>query len=64
VTPAGPGPEPRVRLRDVTLDDADMLDAWNADRDGLGEFNDFGLPARPIDRDALAEGPLRNERNG
>ena len=23
--------EPRVRLRDVTLDDADLLDAWNAD---------------------------------
>jgi RimJ/RimL family protein N-acetyltransferase len=64
VTPAGSRAEPRVRLRDVTLDDADMLDAWNADPDGLGQFNDFGLPARPMDREALAEGPLRNERNG
>ena len=33
-------------------------------RPGLdGEFNDFGL-AGSIDREALARGPLRNERNG
>jgi RimJ/RimL family protein N-acetyltransferase len=52
---------PRVRLRDVTLADADMLDAWDAVR---SEFNDFGTPREPIDREALAKGPLRNERNG
>ena len=56
--------EPRVRLRDVTLADADMLDAWSADPVLGGEFNDFGLEPRPIDRDALKRGPLRNERNG
>ncbi len=56
--------EPRVRLRDVSLDDADLLDAWSADPVLGGEFNDFGLPARPIDREALKRGPLRNERNG
>ena len=56
--------EPRVRLRDVTLADADMLDAWSADPALGGEFNDFGLPPRPIDREALKRGPLRNERNG
>jgi RimJ/RimL family protein N-acetyltransferase len=56
--------EPRVRLRDVTLADADMLDAWSADPALGGEFNDFGLEPRPIDRDALKRGPLRNERNG
>ena len=51
----------RVRLRDATLDDADMIDAWNRDRSG---FNDFGDDPEPIDREALARGPLRNERNG
>jgi RimJ/RimL family protein N-acetyltransferase len=55
---------PSVRLRDVTLDDADLLDAWNADPSASGEFNDFGGSPKPIDREALARGPLRNERNG
>jgi RimJ/RimL family protein N-acetyltransferase len=52
---------PRVRLRDITLTDADLLDVWDSGRTG---FNDFGLPRDPTDRDALARGPLRNERNG
>ncbi len=52
----------RVRLRDVTLQDADMLDEWNADID-VGGFNDFG-PRDPVPREAMAVGPLRNERNG
>jgi len=52
---------PRVRLRDVTLDDADLLDAWNRER---SFFNDFGFEPEPIDRDAIAQGPLRNEHNG
>ncbi len=52
---------PRVRLRDVTLADADLIDSWEAER---SEFNDFGTPRDPLDRDALARGPLRNERNG
>lgn len=56
--------EPRVRLRDVTLADADLLDAWSSDPELGGEFNDFGLEPRPIDREALKRGPLRNERNG
>jgi RimJ/RimL family protein N-acetyltransferase len=55
---------PGVRLRDVTLDDADLLDAWNADPSASGEFNDFGGSHQPIDREALTRGPLRNERNG
>ena len=61
---ASPAAEPRVRLRDVTLDDADLLDAWGADPAATGEFNDFGGTPEPIDREALARGPLRNERNG
>lgn len=51
----------RVRLRDVTPADADMLDAWATERNG---YNDFGLPHVPVDRDALAAGPLRNDMNG
>jgi RimJ/RimL family protein N-acetyltransferase len=56
--------EPRVRLRDVTLADADLLDAWSSDPSIGGEFNDFGVEPRPTDREALKRGPLRNERNG
>lgn len=52
-----------VRLRDVTLDDADLLDSWLSP-EAKGSFNDFGMPRTPVDRDALAQGPLRNERNG
>ncbi len=51
-----------VRLRDVTLDDADMLDEWNRAVE-RGGFNDFG-PRDPTPREPLANGPLRNERNG
>ncbi len=53
-----------VRLRDIRLDDADLLDSWNAAPAMIGEFNDFGIPREPIDREALANGPLRNAHNG
>lgn len=52
-----------VRLRDVTPDDADLLDSWSS-TEAKGTFNDFGMPRAPTDRDALARGPMRNERNG
>jgi RimJ/RimL family protein N-acetyltransferase len=55
-------PEPRVRLRDLALADADLLDAWN--EDDPSAFNDFGEQAAPLPREAIAAGPLRNERNG
>jgi RimJ/RimL family protein N-acetyltransferase len=48
----------------VTLDDADLLDAWAQAIGDSGGFNDLGQEPRTIDREALAEGPLRNERNG
>ena len=54
---------PRIRLRDLTLADADLVDAWHNDSD-RSEFNDFGEPQSPLPRDVLAEGPLRNEHNG
>jgi RimJ/RimL family protein N-acetyltransferase len=52
-----------IRLRDVTLDDVDLLESW-MDPQARGPFNDFGVPPSAPDRDALAKGPLRNERNG
>jgi RimJ/RimL family protein N-acetyltransferase len=55
---------PTVRLRDVTLADADELDAWNGDAAARSEFNDFGDPPSRMPRDVLAIGPLRNEHNG
>jgi RimJ/RimL family protein N-acetyltransferase len=54
-----------IRLRDATLADADLLDGWAASPETRGEFNDFGLPFDGAAlREALAAGPLRNERNG
>jgi RimJ/RimL family protein N-acetyltransferase len=55
-----------VRLRDVTMADVELLVAWAASPELRGEFNDFGLPpiTRSDLREALAVGPLRNERNG
>jgi len=52
-----------VRLRDVTLDDADVVDRLNEQRD-IGGFNDFGQPIGRTPRDVLARGPLRNDHNG
>jgi hypothetical protein len=52
-----------VRLRDVVVADADVLDSWST-AEAKGPFNDFGLPRSPADREALARGPLPNERNG
>lgn len=52
-----------VRLRDVTLDDADLLDSWMTP-DNKGAFNDFGTLRSQSDRETLARGPMRNERNG
>ncbi len=34
----------RVRLREATLADAAVVDAWNADPDFAGEYGDFGGP--------------------
>ena len=52
-----------VRLRDVTLDDAALIDRWNSELEP-GSFNDFG-PRAPMPREPLLGGtPLRNEHNG
>ena len=54
----------RVRLRDVTLADADLLDEWSRAAKGAGGFNDFDQPDERVDRDALAKGPFRDAHNG
>jgi RimJ/RimL family protein N-acetyltransferase len=54
----------RVRLRDVTLADADLLDEWDREVRRGGGFNDFGMEPRPTPRDVLAKGPLRDEGRG
>jgi RimJ/RimL family protein N-acetyltransferase len=53
----------RVRLRDVVVADADLLEAWDTPA-VQGEFNDFGMPPSPAPREAMAKGPLRNDHNG
>lgn len=55
--------DPLVRLRDIILADADLLEAWDTPAI-KGEFNDFGIPASPAPREAMAKGPLRNDHNG
>jgi len=54
---------PRVRLRDIVLADAELLEAWDAPEQ-KGEFNDFGAPPGPAPRKAMATGPLRSDHNG
>jgi RimJ/RimL family protein N-acetyltransferase len=55
-----------VRLRDATTADVDLLEAWSRSPESRGTFNNFDMP--PLDgrelREALALGPLQNERNG
>jgi len=53
-----------VRLRVVTLADADRFDEIRRHETTGGGFNDFGLEPVPVDREALARGPLRDEHNG
>jgi RimJ/RimL family protein N-acetyltransferase len=55
---------PGVRLRDVTLADADLFDEIRRREMSGGGFNDFGLEPAPVDREALERGPLRDDRQG
>ncbi len=56
--------ELRVRLRDVTLDDADTLDDLRRGELTGGGYNDFGLGFEPVDRRRLALGPPRGPDGG
>ncbi len=53
-----------MRLRDVTLADADLCDEIRRRQMSDGGFNDFGLEPRPVDRAALGRGPLRDDDGG
>lgn len=53
-----------VRLRDATLDDAEMLDAWAADPEVRGVFNDFGTKPDRSHAEMLVAGPMRDENRG
>ena len=53
-----------VRLRDVRLADADLLDAWNADDAARTSSTISGSRPSCAPRDVLKAGPLRNEHNG
>lgn len=52
----------RVRLRRATVDDADVLELWQS-VEYMGEFNDFGLPQRPL-KDVIRETGLVGENGG
>lgn len=53
----------RVRLRDVTAADVELIDAWDADPHLKGEFNDFGQPAHSIRADFEA-GKVNGDDHG
>lgn len=55
--------EPRVRLREISIDDVELVDGWAASPEIEGEFNDFGLPHRSI-RQVTLEGRLVGEGGG
>ena len=46
----------RVRLREATPADAEVVDARSADPAMWGEFNDFGVPRPPSLAETLADG--------
>jgi RimJ/RimL family protein N-acetyltransferase len=53
---------PRVRLREATTADARLLELWQGPG-YRGEFNDFGLPSRPVGS-AIRERGLIDEDRG
>ena len=53
----------RVRLREITIDDVELIDAWQADPVKNGEFNDFGGEARTV-RPGVEEGRIIGPNGG
>ena len=51
-----------VRLRRVTLRDADLLELWQS-LDYTGEYNDFGLAPHPV-KEAIKKTGLMDEHRG
>lgn len=54
---------PRVRLREIALDDVELVDAWQADPLVSGEFNDFGGEVSTI-RPGVEEGRIIGRGGG
>lgn len=54
----------RLRIRDLTLDDADLYDQLRRRELTGGGFNDFGLDPVPVDREALVRGTPRDGSSG
>ena len=52
----------RVRLRQATVDDADLLDDWQSN-EYRGEFNDFGMQWGPY-REAIQANGLLSDQGG
>lgn len=52
-----------VRLRDVTMGDADLLETWLDQREP-DSFNNLGQARKSMPRDVIAAGPLRDDRRG
>jgi RimJ/RimL family protein N-acetyltransferase len=51
-----------VRLRRATIDDADLVELWRSVA-YTGEFNNFGVPGRPV-REGIEENGLISEQGG
>ncbi|MFI5282411.1 MAG: GNAT family N-acetyltransferase [Candidatus Dormibacterales bacterium] len=57
-------PGDAVRLRAVTLGDVDLLALWASSPELRGEFNDFGVPPRPVTADMITNGGLIGDHGG
>ena len=55
--------EDGVRLRDVELEDVELVDRWDADPVLKGEFNDFGMPPHSI-RASVEAGTVVGDDHG
>jgi RimJ/RimL family protein N-acetyltransferase len=53
-----------VRLRRVTLDDADLLNLWSSSSRYTGEFNDFGVARRASIEDLITKNGLIGPNGG
>jgi len=52
-----------VRLRPAMVDDVPLLTLWRSSTLYTGEFNDFGVPRRPVD-ELITQDGLNNDQGG
>ena len=58
------GPDRDIRLRPVTLDDAELLTLWSSSPRYTGEFNDFGLARRRPYHELISKNELTGPDGG